>query len=407
MVKAFARLADAFDYIANDNLQAMERSMRATMDDVVQYEIAHKRGVDSWRTTGAAVGLGVLDAVARFGTGLATGLADTLRLGEGTQSAIDGGSKFGIIQDGLRLLGLYGNVAQLVRTARAIRVINIDIGAINSCPISSGAKALVLSGRFSKVEVAYQDLAKAFGGTERVEAIWFEGASVTEVAEEMRKMGVLTQVKALPAAGTPQQGLKVLQDFAKAEGHPLLVKIDGHIALIFRDLRGRIMIADQNASRVLGIVSETDPLTTAAMQPTFTGIPTHAVVVPWASVREGVKAELMVPFAYASEETIRAIRDMMHREARKTVAKKPAPAAGTLEEIETSYGPSERHPGGITVRTRIYTVAAGDTLAQIAAKAYGNARAGEWTKIFNANRDVLGNDRNRPRLKPGVQLVVP
>lgn len=405
MVKAFARLADAFDYVANDNLQAMERSMRATTR-----EVATAHGVDSWRANGVALGLGLLDAVARFGTGLATGLVDTLRVGEGVRSAANGGGKFGIIQDGLRVLGLYGNVVQLVRlarTANAIRVINVDIGAINSCPVSSGAKALVTSGRFAKIEVAYQELAKAFGGVDKVESIWFEGASVAEVAEEMRRMGVVTQVKALPAAGTPAQALKAVQDFAKAEGHPALMKIDGHIALVFRDLRGRIMIADQNASRVLGLAREGDPLATAALQPSFTGIPTEAVVVPWGAVREGARVELMVPFFYASEETIRAIRDAMRRTSRREVAKRPPPAAGTLEEIETTFGPSERYPAGVTVRTRIYTVAAGDTLAQIAAKAYGNARAGEWPRIFEANRDVLGNDRGRPKLAAGAQLVLP
>lgn len=51
---------------------------------------------------------------------------------------------------------------------------------------------------------------------------------------------------------------------------------------------------------------------------------------------------------------------------------------------------------------RKYTVKAGDTLSGIANQFYGNA--GEYNKIFEANRDKL-SDANH--IRPGQELVIP
>jgi nucleoid-associated protein YgaU len=52
--------------------------------------------------------------------------------------------------------------------------------------------------------------------------------------------------------------------------------------------------------------------------------------------------------------------------------------------------------------TRTYTVQAGDSLSKISKQFYGNA--GEYMKIFEANRDRL-SDPNK--VQPGQQLVIP
>ncbi|HEY2118699.1 MAG TPA: LysM peptidoglycan-binding domain-containing protein [Candidatus Acidoferrum sp.] len=53
-------------------------------------------------------------------------------------------------------------------------------------------------------------------------------------------------------------------------------------------------------------------------------------------------------------------------------------------------------------KQKTYTVAAGDSLSKIAKQFYGNAN--EYTKIFEANRNVL-SDPNM--VKVGQQLVIP
>jgi nucleoid-associated protein YgaU len=50
-----------------------------------------------------------------------------------------------------------------------------------------------------------------------------------------------------------------------------------------------------------------------------------------------------------------------------------------------------------------YTVEAGDTLATIADKFYGDS--GAWRKIFDANRSAIGDDPDK--LKVGTQLRIP
>jgi nucleoid-associated protein YgaU len=51
---------------------------------------------------------------------------------------------------------------------------------------------------------------------------------------------------------------------------------------------------------------------------------------------------------------------------------------------------------------RHYTVKAGDTLSKISREFYGDAN--QYTKIFNANRNIL---RDPNTIKPGQELVIP
>jgi nucleoid-associated protein YgaU len=51
---------------------------------------------------------------------------------------------------------------------------------------------------------------------------------------------------------------------------------------------------------------------------------------------------------------------------------------------------------------RQYTVRAGDTLSKISQQFYGDAN--QYTKIFNANRNVL---RDPNTISPGQQLIIP
>jgi phage tail protein X len=78
-----------------------------------------------------------------------------------------------------------------------------------------------------------------------------------------------------------------------------------------------------------------------------------------------------------------------------------------LEEIRTlrqrtDSSTEQRYAPDSPVSGRTYTVQRGDTLSSIAKKVYGSA--GEWQKIFEANRNVIPN---KNVLSPGVVIVLP
>ncbi|WP_266203913.1 LysM peptidoglycan-binding domain-containing protein [Pontibacter kalidii] len=51
----------------------------------------------------------------------------------------------------------------------------------------------------------------------------------------------------------------------------------------------------------------------------------------------------------------------------------------------------------------VYTVQSGDSLSKIAQKHYGNAN--DWKKIYNANKDKIGD--NPDLIRPGQRLAIP
>ena len=59
--------------------------------------------------------------------------------------------------------------------------------------------------------------------------------------------------------------------------------------------------------------------------------------------------------------------------------------------------------GGGSTGEQTYTVAKGDTLSHIAKEFYG--KAGKWHAIFDANRDVIGD--NPDKIFPGQVLKIP
>ena len=64
-----------------------------------------------------------------------------------------------------------------------------------------------------------------------------------------------------------------------------------------------------------------------------------------------------------------------------------------------SAAPDAVEPGtgaGETIKT--YVVQPGDTLSKIARDVYGNAGATSWQRIYEANRDVIGDDPGRLRV---------
>jgi nucleoid-associated protein YgaU len=52
-----------------------------------------------------------------------------------------------------------------------------------------------------------------------------------------------------------------------------------------------------------------------------------------------------------------------------------------------------------------HTVASGETLSDIALKYYGSAAKDDWTAIYEANKDVIGDNPNL--IKPDQVLKIP
>lgn len=68
----------------------------------------------------------------------------------------------------------------------------------------------------------------------------------------------------------------------------------------------------------------------------------------------------------------------------------------------TAPPPAQPPPSNQNPPTRYYTVVRGDTLWGIAARYYGNGAL--WTKIYNANRNLISNPS---LIYPGQKLVIP
>ena len=52
-----------------------------------------------------------------------------------------------------------------------------------------------------------------------------------------------------------------------------------------------------------------------------------------------------------------------------------------------------------------YIVQAGDTLSRIAGKVYGDVSPASWQRIYEANRQVIGD--NPSRIRVGMELTIP
>lgn len=93
-------------------------------------------------------------------------------------------------------------------------------------------------------------------------------------------------------------------------------------------------------------------------------------------------------------------------EADTPVAGAETPAAEAAADQTASATRDAIEPGagaGGTLET--YVVQPGDTLSRIARQFYGDARGTSWQRIYEANRDVIGDDPGR--LQVGMTLEIP
>lgn len=88
-----------------------------------------------------------------------------------------------------------------------------------------------------------------------------------------------------------------------------------------------------------------------------------------------------------------------------TTGKKPEKdEEGKKEFTASGWGMPKKE--GQTAKTKAtHTVKSGETLSDIALKYYGSAVKEKWMAIYEANKDVIGDDPNL--IKEGQKLRIP
>jgi hypothetical protein len=203
------------------------------------------------------------------------GVADMFRLGKGTAEAIEGGSKIGVLQDGLRGVGIVGTITGAAGAAR------VAVGARQAalladvpgslCAPMAATRALRMTGRRALIAVD-EVVEMATNVTKRSRGQLEEGGMhLNELATTMRKLGA--KVKEAPNP-TDVQGIEAIVrntrktaifhvDFFDA----VRLRQDGHALVAFIDDAGRFRIWDRTGR----IVSSLDEL--EAVYPGISKVP--------------------------------------------------------------------------------------------------------------------------------------
>jgi nucleoid-associated protein YgaU len=118
-----------------------------------------------------------------------------------------------------------------------------------------------------------------------------------------------------------------------------------------------------------------------------------AALIVWSSVREAERAQVATFQAAAAAGLAPALPDVAAAPAPRTPS---AREAADASDAEATYRPATSEAA------RQHVVAAGETLADIAARYYGDAaRAAD---LYAANRDRI---RDPAQLHPGQTLIIP
>lgn len=92
--------------------------------------------------------------------------------------------------------------------------------------------------------------------------------------------------------------------------------------------------------------------------------------------------------------------------AEQAPVEQAAPAEQSARPVEQAAGSTPVEPAaGAGGAAETYVVQPGDTLSKIARQYYGEAWATSWQRIYEANRDVIGDDPGR--LRVGMTLQIP
>ena len=77
-----------------------------------------------------------------------------------------------------------------------------------------------------------------------------------------------------------------------------------------------------------------------------------------------------------------------------------------IEEAEgVEITPKQESPSAPKTKGKSHTVASGETLSHIALNYYGAAAKEKWMIIYEANKNVIGDDPNF--IRTGMELFIP
>lgn len=99
-----------------------------------------------------------------------------------------------------------------------------------------------------------------------------------------------------------------------------------------------------------------------------------------------------------AEDRIEELEDKLSQKAREEAREKTEAEIRTRHEEMMEAAKQKRE-----MQVKKHTVASGETLSGIAKKYYDDA--GKYMKIYEANKDLIGNDPSL--IQPGMELVIP
>ncbi len=318
------------------------------------------------------------------------GMVDTLRFGQGLA---EGGVK-GVGKDALRLIGLAGPLgrgAKIVQTsanAKLARLIVDPGGPI--CGWVSGTQALRQTG--TKAFAAVDDLSQALGKSIAELGGPQLGSRVELFKQIGARISALRSVKSIDdiARMTQNNGNVTMFDVFGKRMEGGVLKPVGHAVYAFRDNLGRLRILDRGVSagkagELFGSLEELAKK--YGLQGSWT--------LKEAAVMENVFAKFMgstssAPVFALDVYALAGVNKLEH----ETVAQ-----AFEVHKVIMRQGKKALEQGN----ARYHVVASGDWLSKIAQTFYGDMH--KWPVIYEANRDVIGNDANM--IKPGQRLLIP
>ena len=225
------KVADDFRFAKDSNMKAYQTSAQVWVNSV-----AKDYGDDFWRTYGtafiASLGEVLLDFVQ--GVGEAT-FIDPLRLGEGYEK---GG--FGYVEDGLRIVGVFGGLIKVLKFAKLARV----GGGLMSCTPTSVTKGVRLA---SLSFITVEEVAANTGAGLSPVAANYSGAWIEQVIPNISKI-VRVERRAI-------MGFHDLEAIVAEQKGPVTFSVEwsgapgipggGHSMLAYRSPSGAFLLADQ------------------------------------------------------------------------------------------------------------------------------------------------------------------
>jgi hypothetical protein len=358
------KVADMFDEIHRDNIKTIQSGFQGWVTNNYQ---TYGEG---WQFYGSAVVAGAAEALYTVAAGLGAGLVDTLRLGQGVKSD----SGWGYAQDGLRLITVFGGVYKVARLA----AMNIKLGGLMSCTISSSTKALISSGnlwaRSARPAVLFNQLAELFGGTREVLDPAFVGTkTATEYADLFRMLGVRVTRMSF-------RTLAEVEAATRTARGPVVFAVEwtnsgAHAMVAYRDIMGGVRYADQLGRTI----------TSLELSGKVASILPDAMLVHDSFMLQG--------FQYG------AIAELF-----ATPLFSVDPVGMTRLEAKVRQVTGRPVPPGLTP-ARTYHVKSGDTLSIIAGVMYKDPQ--RWRQIYDANPAVWGPDPTRAKVLVGQVLTIP